>query len=281
MTKSFTTADGRTLTYRREGDGPVLVCHPGGPGFSSTYLADFGGLGESFTLVFFNPRGTGGSGRAQTYALGGYVSDLEELRVQLGLEEMNLLGHSHGGFVAIDYASRHPERLRRLVLSCTAARFHEPQLRAMAEAKDKRKDEPWFDDANAALEQEEAGDFANDEELAELVVRELAFYFAHYDDSARAFVRAHLAVELPSPDPLKYFNEHEFTTLDLRPSLGRIKAPTLVLTGADDFICGPVCAADLSSGIAGAETLILDECGHFPYFEQRDRFREEVTRFLM
>ena len=104
MTKSFTTADGRTLTYRREGDGPVLVCHPGGPGFSSTYLADFGGLGESFTLVFFNPRGTGGSGRAQTYALGGYVSDLEELRVQLGLEEMNLLGHSHGGFVAIDYA---------------------------------------------------------------------------------------------------------------------------------------------------------------------------------
>ena len=34
------------------------------------------------------------------------------------------------------------------------------------------------------------------------------------------------------------------------------------------------------SGIAGAETLILDECGHFPYFERRDRFREEVTRFL-
>ena len=280
MTESFSTADGRMLTYRREGDGPVLVCHPGGPGFSSTYLADFGGLGESFTLVFFNPRGTGGSDRTQTYALGDYVSDLEELRVQLGLDEMNLLGHSHGGFVAIDYASQYPGRLRRLVLSCTAARFHEPQQRAMAEAKDKRRDEPWYEDANAALEREEAGDFSNDEELAELVVRELAFYFAHYDDSARAFVRAHLAVELPNPDPLKYFNEHEFTTLDLRPNLARIEAPTLVLTGADDFICGPVCAADLSSAIAGAETLILDECGHFPYFEQRDRFRTEVTRFL-
>jgi len=280
MTESFTTADGRTLTYRREGDGPVLICHPGGPGFSSTYLADFGGLGESFTLVLFNPRATGGSDRTQTYALGDYVSDLEELRAQLALEEINLLGHSHGGFVAIDYASRYPGRLRRLVLSCTAARFHEPQRRAMADGMDKRKDEPWYEDAKAALEQEEAGDFANHQELAELVVRELAFYFARYDDSARAFVRAHLAVEPPNPDPLKYFNEHEFTTLDLRPNLARIDAATLVLTGADDFICGPVCAADLSNGIAGAETLILDECGHFPYFEQRDRFREEVTRFL-
>ena len=280
MTESLSTADGRTLTYRSEGEGPVLVCHPGGPGFSSTYFADFGGLGDAFTLVFFNPRGTDGSDRAQTYALGDYVTDLEELRAHLGLEQMNLIGHSHGGFVAIAYASEHPARVRRLVLSCTAARFHEPQQLAMAEALAKRKDEPWYDDATAALEREEAGDFASDEELAELVSRELAFYFARYDDAAREFVRAHVAVELPNPDALKYFNDNEFTTLDLRPSLERINAPTFVLTGAEDFICGPVCAADLSAGIADARTLILDDCGHFPYFEQRERFRAEVTRFL-
>ncbi len=150
----------------------------------------------------------------------------------------------------------------------------------MEEAKDKRRGEPWYEDANAALEQEQAGDFTSDEELAELVVRELAFYFAHFDDAARAFLRAHVAVEQPNADALKYFNDNEFTTLDLRPNLVRIDAPTLVLTGADDLICGPVCAEDLSNGIPGAETLILDDCGHFPYFEQRARFRAEVTRFL-
>jgi len=37
---SFTTGDGRKLTYRKLGHGPVLVCHPGGPGFSSAYLGD-------------------------------------------------------------------------------------------------------------------------------------------------------------------------------------------------------------------------------------------------
>jgi pimeloyl-ACP methyl ester carboxylesterase len=37
VTESFRTADGRTLSYRRRGDGPTLACHPGGPGFSSRY----------------------------------------------------------------------------------------------------------------------------------------------------------------------------------------------------------------------------------------------------
>ena len=280
MIESFKTADGRTLAYRRAGDGPVLVCHPGGPGLSSTYFADFGGLGESFDLVLLNPRGTDGSDRTPTYGLGGYVSDLEELRAHLGLEDMNLIGHSHGGFVAIAYASEHPSRVRRLVLSCTAARFHEPQQQAMEQARASRENEPWYEDANAALERELAGDFASDEELAELVVREFAFYFWRFDDAARKFLRDYVAVELPNREALAYFNDQEFTTLDLRPNLARIKSPTLVLTGVDDFICGPVCAADLTEGIAGAASLLLEDCGHFPYFEQRDRFRQEVTKFL-
>ena len=36
----FTTADGRELAYERTGIGPVLVVHPGGPGFSTTYLGE-------------------------------------------------------------------------------------------------------------------------------------------------------------------------------------------------------------------------------------------------
>ena len=44
--ESFTTADGRLLSYEREGEGPLLVCHPGGPGFSSRYFGDLAGLGD-------------------------------------------------------------------------------------------------------------------------------------------------------------------------------------------------------------------------------------------
>src|SRR6187551_2941615 len=107
----FRTADGRTLSYLREGDGPTLVCHPGGPGFSARYFGDLAGLGASFTLVMLNPRGSEGSDRPadpRAYATGDYVSDLDELRAHVGLERMLLLGHSHGGMVAAAYAAGHP-----------------------------------------------------------------------------------------------------------------------------------------------------------------------------
>lgn len=59
--ESLTTKDGRRLAYRRLGDGPPLICHPGGPGGSSTLFGDLGGLHRERTLVLLNPRGTPGS----------------------------------------------------------------------------------------------------------------------------------------------------------------------------------------------------------------------------
>ena len=61
----LTTTDGRKLEYRQLGNGPVLVCHPGGPGFSSLYFGDLAGLWERYTLVMLNPRGTGGSDKPE------------------------------------------------------------------------------------------------------------------------------------------------------------------------------------------------------------------------
>ena len=189
--ESFRTADGRTLSYRREGSGPVLVCHPGGPGFSSRYFGDLAGLGGSFTLVLLNPRGSEGSDRPsdrRAYATEDYVNDLEELRAHLGLEQMLLLGHSHGGVVAQAYAAAHPDRVEKLVLASTLARFAEEQTAAMEAGMHAKADEPWYADALAALEAEQEGRFESDEELAELALREFPFYFARYGDAERAYL---------------------------------------------------------------------------------------------
>jgi pimeloyl-ACP methyl ester carboxylesterase len=278
---SFRTADGRVLSYRREGAGPILVCHPGGPGFSSRYFGDLAGLGSSFTLVLLNPRGSEGSDRpsdARAYETADYVSDLDELRAHLGLERMLLLGHSHGGVVAAAYAAAHPDRVERLVLASTLARFAAEQGAVMEAAMDAKAAEPWYADARAALEDEQAGRFASDEELGELAIREFPFYFARYGDSERAYLET-LRGEVPVADALLLFNNEVFTTFDLRPDLAAITAPALVITGEDDFITGPVCAADFAA-IPDQTTVLLPDCGHFIFVEARDRFRDEVTAFL-
>jgi pimeloyl-ACP methyl ester carboxylesterase len=279
---ALTTADGRQLAYRLVGSGPTVVCHPGGPGFSSRYFGDFAGLGARFRLVLLNPRGTEGSERPddpRAYTTEDYVADLDELRAHLELERMLLLGHSHGGVVAQAYAARYPDRVERLVLASTLARFQSAQEAAMETAMQARAGEPWYEDAMEALRAEQAGDWGSDEELGAIALREMPFYFARFGDAERRHL-ALLEGEVPCGDALKLFNDEIVATFDLRPELPRITAPTLVITGEDDFITGPVCARELAEGIADAELALLADCGHFVFVEQRERFAAAVDDFL-
>ena len=276
------TADGMTLGYHRMGSGPVLVCHPGGPGFSSLYFGDLAGLWERFTLILLDPRGTGDSGRPAdpaAYQIADYVADLEELRQHLGLEAFMLLGHSHGGVVAQLYAAGHPERVQRLVLASTLARFGADQVTAMQQGMDKRSGQPWYPDALAALESEQQGQFSTDEEMAELVFREMPLYFAHYGAAEAGYVDT-LRTETPNADALRLFNKEIFETFDLRSELGSVKTPTLVITGEEDFICGPVCAREIADGIEGSRKVIVGDSGHMIFIEQPEAFQTEVGDFL-
>jgi proline iminopeptidase len=279
---SFTTGDGRKLTYRKLGHGPVLVCHPGGPGFSATYFGDLAALWEQYTLVMLNPRGTGGSTRPadrRAYEIDDYVADVEELRVHLGLERILLLGHSHGGVVAQAYAATFPGRVRALVLSSTLARFASDQEAAMQAGMEKRSGQSWYQDALAALEEEQAGDFETDGQMTDLVFRELPLYFAHFGAAEAGYLDT-LKTEELNADALRLFNKEIFHTFDTRGMLPSITARTLVITGDEDFICGPVCAQEICSGIRGARSVVVGDAGHMLFVEQPQAFHDEVADFL-
>jgi proline iminopeptidase len=279
---SFTARDGRKLTYRKLGHGPVLVCHPGGPGFSATYFGDLAALWEQYTLIMLNPRGTGGSDRPAdrgAYEVDDYVSDVEDLRQHLGLERVLLLGHSHGGVVAMAYAAMYPARVRRLVLASTLPRFGPAQEAAMRDGMDRRTSQPWAADAIAALEQEQAGNFKSDQELSDLVFRELPLYFAHFGAAEAGYLDT-LKSDLINADALKLFNDEIFNTFDLRSKLPSISSPTLVITGDEDFICGPICAEEICAGVPGARQVIVGDAGHMVFVEQPQTFHDEVDDFL-
>jgi proline iminopeptidase len=278
----LTTSDGRKLTYRRMGTGLVLVCHPGGPGFSSSYFADLAGLWERFTLVMLNPRGTGGSDRPKdprAYQIDDYVADLEELRGHLGQEQLLLLGHSHGGVVAEAYAATHADRVHRLVLASSLARFAPEQEVAMRSGMDKRSGQPWYPDAVAALDEEQEAKFTTDNELADIFFREFPLYFARYGEAEAGYADT-LRSETINADALQLFNREIFNTFDLRGRLPKITAPTLVITGEDDFICGPLCAAEITAAIPGAREVIVGDSGHYTFIEQPQAFHDEVADFL-
>jgi pimeloyl-ACP methyl ester carboxylesterase len=261
------------LHTTRRGNGPLLVCHPGGPGFDGSELADLGGLDATRTLLLVDPRGTGGSDDAQTYLLEDYVADIEELRADLGEDRFDLLGFSHGGLVAVAYAIAHPGRLRRLVLSVGLAAFT-PEMQAEAEQVIASfAGEPWHGDATAALAREESGDYGTPEEAGAMWNAMAPLYFSRWEERYRPLVE----IERMNPEPLRQFNA---TPFDLRPDLGRIDAETLVITGQDDFICGPAAAQVLAEGIPRAELVIIEQAGHMLHLEQPAAYSAAVEAFL-
>ena len=279
MIEIFTTPDGLTLSYERRGSGPLLVCHPGGPGGSAAEFEDFAGLDDTFELVLFSPRGSHGSDPADDYSLRSYVADVEALREHLGVEQVNLLGFSHGGCVAMSYATAHPSRVSRLLLVDTLAVWGNEAEAAMLEAIERRSDEPWFEDAAKAIEEEQTGAFSSVDELTANLQRQIPLYFHRWQGNEQAGGR--LAMDFAHAEPLHQFNAVEFPTLDLRDRMRTVEAPALVVVGDDDFICGPVCADAIVGALSDARLVTILDSGHFVYVEQPEAFRTALTEFLL
>jgi pimeloyl-ACP methyl ester carboxylesterase len=279
---SLTTDDGRTLAWRQVGSGPVLLCHPGGPGFSAGYFGDLPELAAQRTLILLDPRGTGASDRPADhggYDLGQYAADIEAVREQLGLDRLDLLGHSHGGFVAMTWAGDHPERVGRLVLASTTPRFTDDIRQARMGRVASHQGQPYFDDAVQALRAHQQGGFGSDEELRDLYRREgvlLAPVGADISLIGEALMAAGV-----NADALRHFNEHVAGGMDLRPQLARIDAPTLVVCGDQD----PFASAqeEIASTLPDAVLAVLEGIDHFAFLEgpeQRAQWSSVVLEFL-
>src|SRR5215467_1675602 len=153
----FRSADGTELAYHVHGSGAPLVCVPGGPMRASSYLSDLGGLAESRQLVLLDLRGTGQSAvRADrtSYRCDRLVDDVRALQDHLGLPTIDLLGHSAGANIVVQFAERHPERVAKLVLACPSTRAVglEVDSEMRRSVMQLRQHEPWFAEAAAAFE---------------------------------------------------------------------------------------------------------------------------------
>ena len=113
--------DGGGLVVHRLGsmrpDAPAVLCVHGILATGFTWLAVAAALGDEITLIAPDLRGRGDSGSLQgPFGLDAHVGDLLAALDALGLERTVMVGHSMGAYVVARLATRHPERVSRLVL---------------------------------------------------------------------------------------------------------------------------------------------------------------------
>lgn len=118
-----TTTDDASLAYATMGAGPLVIMPPSVHSFAARLRAIpsmstlCAAIAATFTLVLYDGRGMGLSERERhEYDLEGRIRDLEAVIGAIGGDRFALLGQTYGGFVAMAYAARHPERVTSLVL---------------------------------------------------------------------------------------------------------------------------------------------------------------------
>ncbi|MGW8363489.1 alpha/beta fold hydrolase [Streptomyces wedmorensis] len=276
---TFTTYDGTRLAYRAHGTGEPLVCLAGGPMRDAAYLGDLGGLAAHRTLVLLDARGTGASAEPAdpgTYRCDRQVGDVEALRAHLGLERIDLLGHSAGGNLATLYAAAHPERIRSLVLVTSAGRALGVGTtdEEWDEAVTVFADRPWYQEARAALD-------ATGPETPLSRVHDITAPFAYgrWDAAAREHAAAQ-TWQVRWEAASAYHGEGAYEPERTRRDLAALTAPVLVLAGEYDAGPTPAKAAEAAACFPHAELVVLPGAGHFPWVDDADAFARPIAAFL-
>lgn len=275
----FTSFDGTELAYREAGDGVPLVVLAGGPGRASEYLETLGGLDASRRLVILDNRGTGQSGAPVdpfTYRRDMLVRDVEVLRRHLGLDVVDVLGHSAGAGIAMGYAADFPDRVGRLVLLTPALRSVglSPEQSDWDAFLAARAGQPWFEAATTALRRTAAGDTSVENRVAASPL-----LYARWDERAQAHARAELG-QWKHEVALGYNAEGAFVPGVLRRALTDFDHPVLVYACSEDPISPVRRCAELADLLPGSTLHVHEGVGHFPWVEDPDAVAERIAEFL-
>ena len=117
---------GVSLNVKTMGRGyPLLLMH-GGPGADLYTMLSFKPLSKELTLIFYDHRCNGRSTGVEvsSMTMENLTADADALRQALGFKQWAVLGHSFGGYVALEYALRYPDSLSQLMLVDTGADYH-------------------------------------------------------------------------------------------------------------------------------------------------------------
>lgn len=240
--------------------GPLMVERPvvfvlhGGPGMDHTTMKpDFNPLADVAQLVYYDHRGQGRSDpdKPANWHLDQWADDLRGLIEVLGVEKPVVFGLSFGGFVAQNYAIRHPDRLDRLILASTVARMLPERVFQAFER---------FGGTRARAAAEAFWSGPNEANTAEYMQVCVPFY-SRTEGDPNAQNRA-----IWTPAVIEHFSKPggENWTFDYRDQLQSITCPTLITAGDLDPVTPLEAVEEMAAHIPDRvrQFEVFADCGH-------------------
>lgn len=280
--------DGAELYYEMAGpeDAPAILALHGGPGIGDGRKPKraFEPLAGEYRLVVPDHRGCGRSAGVPPYTNERFARDVEALREHLGPAEVVLIGGSYGGFVALEYASRWPDRLAGIVLRDTAAsseydrRARERARERLPELRAADLDVPAITEVE--LDRVMDGEVRSEEEFRRVFHGMAPLYAPDLESFDAAAARERI-------DDLRFRHETHnrvfsevFPEMDYTDRLPGIDVPALVTVGRHDWITPVEASEELAELLTDARLEVFEDSGHDPHLDRREAYLRRVRAFL-
>ncbi len=271
------------------GEGDPLFFIAGGPGGTHYGLRSFDSLSTTNTLVYYDGFGRGKSDTAKNvaeYTLERDIEDLEGLRIAMGFDKINVLGHSYGGVVAQGYAIKYPDNVSHLILANT---FHSY---LMWQANDDNCNheiktnypEVWKE----LMEVREQGAISSDKIHQEIYGR-VPYGFLYAYNAGRFAKRTRKPYPNSFNSKLYYqmvgkdgdfIVGNDIGNFDFRKELKNLDMPILIIGGRFDRVAVPTQMVKYKEYCPQAEFVMFEKSGHNPQVEEPAKEFALIREFL-
>ena len=267
-TRHFSSFDGTRLALHRVGEGRPLILLHGTGGHAECFTRNLAAHGEYFATWAIDMIGHGWSEKPDyDYEIDTYVEHLRDVLDALGLERAHVSGESLGGWVAARFALKYPQHVERLVLNTTGGATMIPKVMEKIKKSTRAAVEnPTWDTVKMRLEWLMADPKAVTDDL-------IACRKAIYEQPGFGEALEHILVlQAPATRKRNNLTDEEW---------GAIRHPTLVLWTSHDPTADDTVGERIAGLIPNATYALMNNCGHWPQFEDPQVFNRIHIDFLL
>jgi proline iminopeptidase len=256
----------------------MIASLAGTPIYERTFSAN---LRRHLKMIFVEPRGNRSDvGDAAGLTIDRIVDDLDNLRAELNLERIAVLGHSVNGFIAMRYAARYPDHASHAIVvggsptrDASLAAEQEKYWAVIASKERKeilRRNRERIRDALSKATPDDA-----------IIINYIAngpiyWYDARFDCTdlwKGHFSNAQMFQQLLGPDGT-------FSRWDPTVEFSNVRCPVLIASGVFDFAAVPTAWHKIKDLLANHTYVAFEKSGHYPHFEQQELFDATLLQWL-
>lgn len=270
--------DGNNEIYIRTfGKGEPILIINGGPGMHSEGFIDLAKKFEkSNTAIIYDQRGTGKSKMSlidsTTITLDLMIGDIETIRKHLNIEKWVILGHSFGGMLASYYATKHPDRIKGLILSSSGG--VDMELFSSVDIIG-RLSKIGQDSLSYWTNRIDAGDTTYYAKYQRGKFLAPAYL---YDKSNVPIIARRLTQANQEVNSLVFKNMNAIS-FDCKTELAGFSKPVLIIQGEQDIV-GKHIAQKAHEIFLNSEMVFLPKCGHYGWLDQPIMYFKKIEIFL-